>query len=61
MAKCIGTYPKWFAYVLRWLFNRSKGCNVKLWFRGRGYRGNAFTHRQDLPLSYAKKVAIYII
>ena len=59
-ASCIGTYPRWFAYCLRWLFNRSKGNNVTLKFRGRGHRKRQFSHRQSLPLKFAKRVAIYI-
>lgn len=60
MAKCIGTYPKWLAYVMRWFMRKQKGYNVELWFRGRGGRKGSISYRQSLPLKYASKVAIYI-
>ena len=60
MAKCIGTYPKWLAHILRWYMSRQKGFNAKLHFRGRGYRQGVLRYRQSLPLKYATRVAIYI-
>jgi len=64
MANCIGTYPKWLAYCLKWFMSKQKGYNVKLRFRGRGKRyerGNPKRgHHNDLRLEDSKRVAIYI-
>ena len=67
---CIGTYPKWFARIIRWGINRNPSSTVEITFRGRGtpkvkrigvnktpwYR--YYTH--GLPVRLAPKVAIYL-
>lgn len=58
----VGTYPKWFALftkrIVRFIFKYFTHKKIEFILRGRGRRPAGC--RQDLPIRYAKKVAIYI-
>lgn len=56
---CLGVFNKGEAYALRKLCKTNKQCTVNLMFRGRGSR-KEYGNKQDLPVKYAKNVAIYV-
>jgi hypothetical protein len=69
--KNVGTYPKWFANpakkILRFCFKHFlKHYHIEFVLRGRGTRKiniagvNPQMFNQDLPVRYAKKVAVYV-
>jgi len=62
-----GTYPKWIASIGRHVLKFIFGKKIKILFRGRGSRvaaakkyGFRLNADKDLPVRYAKKVAVYI-
>ena len=67
----LGTYHIWIAKVARWYFNKKKTkrdrYRLTMVFRGRGSRVNAeekgakMNSHQDLPIKYARFVAIYLV
>ena len=59
-AHCIGTYPKWFARIIRWMVNRNKATTVKVIFKGRGRAKDGGAWPYGVPVGLAPKVSIYL-
>jgi len=62
-----GTYPKWIVSPVKKVLKHFFGPRVDIHLRGRGPRvsvakkyGFRLNYDQDLPIKYAKKVAVYL-